>query len=80
VAPAPLPPPAAPDDAAAALEALLAQTTCAVCLDAPRTTVLLPCRHLVLCGAPGCAAMLGTQPPRCPLCRAAVADTMQVFV
>jgi hypothetical protein len=84
--PAPPPLPAAPDDVlaaaaaqAAAFEALLAQTTCAVCLDAPRTTVLLPCRHLVLCGAPSCAAMLGT-PPLCPLCRVAVADTMQVFM
>jgi hypothetical protein len=40
---------------------------------------LLPCKHLALCDAPACAAMMGA-PPRCPLCRAAVADTLQLFV
>jgi hypothetical protein len=40
--------------------------------------VLLPCRHLPLCGSAACAAMLGT-PPLCPLCRVPVNDTLAVF-
>ena len=52
---------------------------CPICLDAPKCTVLLPCRHLALCGAPACAAMLGA-PPLCPLCREPVTDTLQLFV
>jgi hypothetical protein len=66
----------------AKLTAALAQQeeehTCAICLDAPRSTVLLPCRHLALCGAPACAAMLGAQ-PLCPLCRKPVAELLAVF-
>jgi hypothetical protein len=48
-------------------------------LDAQRCTALLPCKHLPLCASPACAAMLGT-PARCPLCRAVVLDSMQLFV
>ena len=51
---------------------------CAICLDALPCVVLLPCRHVPLCAAPACAAMLGA-PPLCPLCRVAVTDTMQVY-
>ncbi len=63
----------------AALDAVEAERTCAICLDAPRCTALLPCRHMVLCGSPECAAALGAQ-PRCPTCRQPVADIMQLFV
>jgi hypothetical protein len=73
-APAAAPPPPAAPAREREDDAELAATTCVVCMDAPRSSVLLPCRHLVLCGAPGCAAMLGA-PPRCPLCRAVVTDT-----
>jgi hypothetical protein len=51
-----------------------------ICLDARRCVALLPCKHLALCAAPACAAMMGTAPPLCPLCRVAVADTLQLFV
>jgi hypothetical protein len=93
-APAPLPalaplPPAAPPPTDAAFEALKAAlakaeeevdaTKCVICLDAQRCTALLPCKHLPLCASPACAAMLGT-PARCPLCRAVVLDSMQLFV
>jgi hypothetical protein len=87
-APAPLEPAAPPptDAAFEALKAALAKaeeevdaTKCVVCLDAQRCTALLPCKHLLLCASPACAAMLGT-PPRCPLCRAVVLDSMQLFV
>ena len=61
------------------LRAEVEANKCPICLDAAKSTVLLPCRHLALCGAPACAAMLGA-PPLCPLCREPVADTMQLFV
>jgi hypothetical protein len=64
--------------ALAALAALEEEHTCTVCLDAPRCAVLLPCRHLAICGAPACAAMLGT-PRLCPVCRNPATDTMTVF-
>jgi hypothetical protein len=85
------PPPVEPQLAAmaaqlAAAEAALAKakeevdaTKCVVCLDAQRCTALLPCKHQPLCASPACMAMLGT-PPRCPLCRAVVLDSMQLFV
>ena len=51
---------------------------CTVCLDAPRSMLCLPCRHLSICGSAECLAMLGT-PPRCPICRCAVAETRQIY-
>jgi hypothetical protein len=62
--------------AAAAAEA--DSHSCVVCLDAPRCLVLLPCRHLAVCGSAHCFSMLGA-PPRCPLCREGVVDTFAVF-
>ncbi len=66
--------------ALASAEAEADAMRCVICMDAPRCCVVLPCRHLALCASPACAAMLGAQPARCPLCRRGVADTMQVFV
>jgi hypothetical protein len=68
------PPAAAPPPAHGAAENN--DTTCVICLDAPRSVVLLPCKHLALCSAPACAAMMGA-PPRCPLCRVVVAGTFE---
>jgi hypothetical protein len=42
---------------------------CVVCWEHPWDTLLLPCRHVHLCGA--CAARL-PEPRRCPLCRAGI--------
>ena len=84
-------PPAAPQaapplDAHAAMAAELARiraeldaSRCAICLEAPKSTLLLPCRHQPVCGAAACFAMLGA-PPLCPLCREPVLDTVQAFV
>jgi hypothetical protein len=47
-------------------------------MDAPPRVVLLPCKHLPLCGSAACAAMMGTL-PLCPMCRAPVLDTLSVF-
>ena len=48
-------------------------SSCVVCLERPRSVVLLPCRHLGLCET--CAPGLAT----CPLCRETVNRTLVVF-
>lgn len=50
------------------------KVTCIVCLAAERNSLLLPCRHLVLCSA--CAAKVSA----CPLCRAPVLDTVSCWL
>jgi hypothetical protein len=70
---------AASQAALAKAEAEADAARCVICMDAPRCCVVLPCKHLALCASPACAAMLGA-PPRCPLCRRGVTDTMQLFV
>ena len=50
---------------------------CAVCLRAERSTVLLPCRHAVLCAT--CASTVRETSGRCPLCRADVDDVIRTF-
>jgi hypothetical protein len=45
--------------------------SCAICLDAERTTALVPCGHALLCAA--CAdKVLRTAAPACPVCRVTV--------
>ena len=46
---------------------------CVVCLDARRTNILMPCRHVCVCEA--CAATLRL----CPICRGEVRDQFVVF-
>ena len=41
-----------------------------VCLEHPRTVVLLPCRHLSMCAV--CAADVSM----CPMCRSAVGESI----
>ena len=45
---------------------------CLVCLDAPRASVLEPCRHAVACA--DCAALLQAQGLPCPICREPIAS------
>eukprot|EP01047_Picozoa_sp_COSAG01_P056202 COSAG01_NODE_6345_length_3723_cov_13.346302_2_plen_194_part_00 len=45
---------------------------CVICLDGPKDTAVLPCRHLCVCST--CARALD----RCPLCRGGVSATMQM--
>ena len=47
-------------------EAAQDRLQCVICADAERSTVFLPCSHVVACG--GCAAQLD----ECPMCRAAI--------
>ena len=58
----------------AARAAPTADPSCVVCLDRPRTIVVLPCRHLSMCEA--CAAGMAL----CPMCRGGVREAMPVFV
>jgi serine/threonine protein kinase len=54
--------------------------TCCVCLSAPKSTLLLPCRHLCVCNACG-THVVERGSARCPLCRAFIqARVMDVFL
>ncbi|KAF4712080.1 hypothetical protein FOZ62_012428 [Perkinsus olseni] len=48
--------------------------TCGCCLERPARTVVLPCRHLVLCY--DCSRQLTT----CPICRSAIRERLDVFL
>ena len=50
---------------------------CAVCLRAERSTVLMPCRHAVLCAT--CATTVRESSGRCPLCRQGIEDVVKTF-
>ena len=45
---------------------------CAVCMEAERDTMFVPCNHVVTCA--GCAALVQT----CPVCRAAIGSKLPV--
>jgi hypothetical protein len=51
---------------------------CVVCMDAPKSRILLPCLHQCVCEA--CAQrMLELDTPSCPVCRAHIERIGQVF-
>ncbi len=81
--PQPPPPNAAAEDADIAADdepGSAHWSVCVFCRREPRCVLLLPCRHLALCGASRCADRLGFPPCRtCPLCCASVDDTLAVF-
>ena len=51
--------------------------TCLVCMDAPRDTVLLPCRHMFYCSP--CALRLRSSGDKCAVCRCPIRDTLTLF-
>jgi len=51
------------------------QRTCVICQEEEKTTLLMPCRHLCLCG--GCAARPELE--NCPLCRAPIESRISVY-
>jgi hypothetical protein len=72
---------AAPPDSSAVLvddRSLLHGAECVVCLSEPRTTAVLPCRHLCLCAE--CASQLAFQTNRCPICRGPCAALLSLAV
>ncbi|KAK9500954.1 hypothetical protein O3M35_002111 [Rhynocoris fuscipes] len=50
---------------------------CIVCMDAKRNTMLLNCRHLVLCMR--CAEHIVTVSRECPVCRTFILDVINVY-
>ena len=50
---------------------------CAICLSRLRATVLLPCRHNVMCET--CTQHVVHSSGRCPFCRQAIESSMVVF-
>jgi len=44
--------------------------TCVVCMASERDTIVMPCRHLCLCGE--CADLLRRQTNKCPICRTVI--------
>jgi hypothetical protein len=51
-------------------------STCVVCLEAPKDTVVLPCKHLVMCAECTRAVLASSSQPQCPVCRSRIADCM----
>jgi membrane protein involved in colicin uptake len=52
------------------------ESTCIVCMDAPRQALMLPCKHMCCCNE--CAdIMLERQEKHCPICRADLTDIMR---
>jgi hypothetical protein len=49
---------------------------CVICISEPRTTVLVPCRHLCLCSS--CAKRLIQQSYKCPICRAPAKSLIEI--
>ena len=47
---------------------------CVCCLDAPKSMLMLPCRHLCVCE--DCAPRMTT----CPICRQPVAERQKIFI
>ena len=57
-----------------AVAAATRAATCVVCLDSPKTTVLLPCGHKCACAA--CASGIIGSLRTCPICRVAITGTV----
>ena len=52
------------------------ESTCVICLTDIRNVLLLPCRHLCLCGS--CAENLKFQSANCPICRVPFRALLQI--
>jgi hypothetical protein len=54
------------------------ETMCVVCFDAPKDHIIVPCGHMCVCAS--CAQQVAkTRTPTCPVCRAAIQQTVKVF-
>jgi hypothetical protein len=52
-------------------------TNCAVCMQRPKTTMLLPCNHVCLCSE--CASLALEIIKVCPICRGSISSTTTVY-
>lgn len=57
-------------------EVLDDEHACIACMAALKTTILIPCGHMVLCA--NCAADILARSGRCPMCRTEVANHVTV--
>merc|ERR1711964_715561 len=48
---------------------------CVVCIDNPKDTVVLPCRHMCMCSE--CAQAVRNQRGKCPMCRTDIERLMK---
>ena len=62
------------DTLAGRLDTLVHTSQCVVCLEAPRTTALFPCKHMHMCA--NCAVQCNS----CPICRSTVLRRETLFV
>ena len=49
---------------------------CAVCLAAPKNTLMLPCKHMTMCADCTRKVLASSSRPRCPLCRYRITDCL----
>ena len=54
------------------------QSTCVICMSEPRTTLVIPCRHMCLCE--DCAETLKVQSVKCPICRGPVRSLLKIEI
>lgn len=62
----------------AAEEILQSGSECVVCLEQPRDTTVLPCRHMCMCTA--CAEEMRLSSNKCPVCRTVVQSMLRIRV
>ena len=48
--------------------------TCVVCLEAPKDSLLLPCKHMAMCAECTKAVFTSSSQPQCPVCRSRIVD------
>ena len=51
-------------------------SVCCICRDAPKTILLLPCRHLCICES---CSRIPAMNQKCPVCRCTVSETLKVY-
>jgi hypothetical protein len=51
-----------------------AENTCVVCLEAPKNSVVLPCKHVAMCTECTKAIFTSSLEPKCPVCRSRIVD------
>ena len=58
-------------------QAATCQSECVICLDKPKSHVLIPCGHRCCCD--GCSTMLMSQQLQCPVCRVMCENALRVW-
>lgn len=51
---------------------------CVICMTEPKDTAVLPCRHMCMCGE--CAKELRLQSNKCPICRQAIEELIEIKI